>query len=74
MNEILQGYIIVSICVGVVKTFTYYMSHIKPIHRNASRQQIIATILLSFVISTIVAPMIIIEFILGIFKKEEKTI
>ena len=63
------GYLTPCLIVGSIKTFTYYRSHIKPETKNATRKQIRGAIGLTFVVSTILAPMIFIEETINYIKR-----
>ena len=73
MNELVQYYILFAILVGLIKTISYYRSHIRYETQNASRKQIRDAIILTLVISTIFAPLVIVDLIIDTFNRKGNT-
>lgn len=73
MNELVQYYTLFAILVGLFKTISYYRSHIRYETQNASTQQIIGAILLTLALSTIFAPLVIVDLIIDTFKRKGNT-
>ena len=73
MNELMQYYMLFAVLVGLFKAISYYRSHIRYETQNASTQQIRDAIILSLVISTIFAPLVIVDLIIDTFKRKGNT-
>ena len=56
-------YLIVAVGIGTIKTLIYTATVILPQMQNAFRSQIIASIIISFLVSTVFAPVTLYELI-----------
>jgi len=73
MNDLVLIYTLFAILVGVLKTITYYRSHIRYHKENSSRKQIRDAVILTLAFSVVVAPLVIIDFVVDTFKRKGKT-
>lgn len=61
-------YIYIAVIVGLIATIHYTLTHIKPAAQNAFKSQIILAVILTFIVKTAFAPVVVFETIRAIIK------